>query len=143
MTQISNLYRRLLIVSMAAAALAMSHLRAEPEDPGRVFELRTYTTFEGKLDDLNARFRNHSIGLLKRHGADVIGFWVPQSEPESQNTLVYIVAFPSMAERDRTWHNLFSDPEWKTVKADSERNGKIVKTVVSQMLVATDYSPVT
>ena len=43
--------------------------RAEPAPAGsRVFELRTYYTNDGKLDDLHTRFRDHTCQLLKKHG---------------------------------------------------------------------------
>ena len=35
---------------------------------GGVFELRTYVTNPGKLDNLNARFRDHTVALFKKHG---------------------------------------------------------------------------
>lgn len=56
----------------------------------RVFELRTYHTNEGKLDDLNKRFREHTCDLLKKHGAELIGFWTPTDEKDGKGeTLVY------------------------------------------------------
>src|SRR5215211_1074216 len=62
---------------------------------GRVFELRTYTTHEGRLDALLRRFRNHTVRLFEKHGMTNIGYWVPQDSARSHNTLVYILAHPS------------------------------------------------
>ena len=64
----------------------------EAQSATRVFELRTYTTPEGKLDDLQARFRDHTIDLFERHGMTNIGYWTPQDTPSSSNTLIYIIA---------------------------------------------------
>jgi hypothetical protein len=61
----------------------------------RFFELRTYTTAEGRLDALNARFRDHTNALFKKHGIEIIGFWTPTEGPKSKNTLIYILAYPS------------------------------------------------
>src|ERR1041385_2612424 len=33
----------------------------------RVFELRTYTAPEGKLEELHARFKNHTVRIFNRH----------------------------------------------------------------------------
>ena len=40
-----------------------------------IHELRTYEAAPGKLPALNARFRDHTLGLFERHGMEVIGFW--------------------------------------------------------------------
>ena len=44
---------------------------ASKEDP-MLYELRTYYTPEGKLDALNARFRNHTLTLFEKHGMKTI-----------------------------------------------------------------------
>src|SRR5215469_16373175 len=84
----------------------------------RVFELRTYTCYEGKLDALKTRSRDHTIRIFKKHGMESVGYWVPQDGERSNNTLIYILAHPSRQA---------ADPEWKKVAAESEANGKIVQ----------------
>ena len=56
---------------------------------GAVYELRTYVTNPGKLDNLNARFRDHTVGLFKKHGIESVGYWVPTDGESSKNTLIY------------------------------------------------------
>src|SRR6056297_3734007 len=53
-----------------------------------VYELRTYTTHDGKLDDLHARFANHTMELFEKHGMENIGYWTPM---DKENTLTYII----------------------------------------------------
>ncbi|MBO0721280.1 MAG: NIPSNAP family protein [Blastocatellia bacterium] len=109
----------------------------------RCFEIRTYTASPGKLEELHARFRNHTLKIFKKHGMKVVGFWGPvDKEKGSENKLVYILAFPSREAREKAWKDFNDDPEWKTVKTESEKNGKIVDNVESVILQATDYSPV-
>src|SRR5215470_17845283 len=67
----------------------------------RVFELRTYTCFEGKLDALKARFRDHTIEIFKRHGMESVGYWVPQDPEKSKNTLIYVLVHPSREAADQ------------------------------------------
>ena len=55
---------------------------------GAVYELRTYVTNPGKLDNLNARFRDHTVGLFKKHGIESVGYWVPTDGESSKNTLI-------------------------------------------------------
>src|SRR5216684_357564 len=106
----------------------------------RVFEQRIYTTKEGKLDDLLKRFRDHATKLFEKHGMTNIGYWVPQDEPKSKNTLIYILAYPSREAAKKNWDAFRTDPEWKKVAAASEANGKIVEKVESVYMDPTDYS---
>ena len=52
----------------------------------RVFEIRTYTTAPGKLQDLHRRFREHTLKLFERHGMTNIAYWTPQ-DPELASLL--------------------------------------------------------
>jgi len=106
----------------------------------RVFELRTYTTYEGKLDALKARFRDHTITIFKRHGMTSVGYWVPADPEKSKNTLIYIIAHPSLEEAKKHWDDFHNDPEWKKVSADSEKDGKIVMKVESVYMTPTEFS---
>lgn len=108
---------------------------------GRVFELRTYHTNEGKLPDLQARFRDHTMKIFERHGMTNVGYWVPQDDPTSQNTLIYIISHESREAAKKNWDEFRNDPEWKKVSTASEVNGKIVNKVESVYMDATDYSP--
>ena len=106
----------------------------------RVFELRTYTALDGKLGDLEARFRNHTTKLFEKHGMTNIGYWVPQDAPASKNTLIYIVAHESREAAKRSWDGFRNDPAWINARDASEVNGKIVAKVESVFLDPTDYS---
>ncbi len=106
----------------------------------RVYELRTYTCNEGKLEALKARFRDHTIEIFNRHHMESIGYWVPADGEKSKNTLIYILAHPSREEAAKNWKEFLSDPEWKKVAADSEANGKIVNHVESVFMDPTDFS---
>jgi len=112
-------------------------LRADVD--GRVFEMRTYFAHEGKLDDLLARFRDHTVGLFERHGMENLGYWTPVEN--SDNKLVYVLAYPSRDARGKAWKAFSQDPEWQRVKEASVANGKLVKRVEKQFLAKTDYSP--
>ncbi len=107
----------------------------------RVFELRTYHTNDGKLADLNARFRDHTCALLKKHGAELIGFWTPQDDKDGKGSkLVYLLAFPDREAARKTWKEFGEDPEWKKVFTESHKNGPLVNKVESVFMDPTDYS---
>jgi hypothetical protein len=107
----------------------------------RVFELRTYTTPEDKLDALQARFRDHTMPRFERHGITNIGYWTPQDAPNSSNTLVYIIAHDSREAAETSWQNFRDDPEWQRVSRETQLDGRIVNNVESVFLDPTDYSP--
>lgn len=108
----------------------------------RVFEMRTYTTHPGRLEALQARFRNHTMRIFEKHGMTNIGYWVPRDSALAQNTLIYILAHPSREAARESWRAFGSDPEWRQVAAASEADGRIVSRVESVFMDATDYSPI-
>ena len=113
-----------------------------PQTADRVYELRTYTAPEGKLDDLLARFRNHTMRIFEKHGMTNVGYWLPQDEELRQNTLVYLLAHPSREAADQAWRDFGADPEWQRVSEESQRDGRIVSGVVRMYLDPTDFSPI-
>jgi len=106
-----------------------------------VYELRVYHTYEGKLDDLLRRFREHTVKLFEKHGMKNVAYWTPTDEPLKNKTLVYILAHPSREAATANWKAFGEDAEWKSVRDKSEENGKIVEKVDSTFLVMTDFSP--
>jgi hypothetical protein len=108
---------------------------------GRVFEIRTYTTPEGRLGDLQRRFREHTLKLFERHGMVNIAYWTPQDPKLANNTLIYVLAHESRAAAAASWAAFAKDPEWQRVKAASEASGPIVVKVESVFMQATDFSP--
>jgi hypothetical protein len=128
---------KLLLLLVSVLALS-SGVAAEKES--RFFEMRTYYAAPGKLDDLQARFRNHTVRLFEKHGMVNIGYWVPLTNAE--NKLIYLLAYPSREARQRAWKEFGADPAWQAVVKESERNGKLVSKAESLFLTPTDFSPV-
>src|SRR5258708_14465953 len=94
---------------------------AEPDS--RCFELRTYYAAPGKLDDLHARFRDHTTKLFEKHGITNIGYWVPLENPD--NKLFYVLAYPSREARETSWKDFAADPDWQAVRNTCEQYGKL------------------
>jgi hypothetical protein len=130
---------------MTPLLLAASTLLAAPtadEAKGPVYELRTYYTNQGKLDDLNRRFRDLTLRIFKKHNMTVVGFWTPQDEKDGKgDTLIYLLSFPSREAAKASWRAFGEDPEWKKGYEESHKNGPLVKKVESVFLDPTDYSP--
>jgi hypothetical protein len=105
--------------------------------------MRTYYAMPGKLEALNARFRDHTCALFKKHGMENVGYWIPaDADKGAGNTLVYIIAHKSREEAKKSWAAFIADPDWKKAHKESEVNGKLVERIESVFLSATDYSPV-
>lgn len=124
------------LLCMLLLGLSCQSIQAHEHD-AMVFEMRTYTTFEGKLDALNSRFRDHTLTLFEKHSMKSIGYWTPSDKP---NTLIYIVAHQSKAKASESWKNFINDPNWKKAYAASIAKGKLVKNIESVYMNATDYS---
>jgi len=134
--------RTFLTASAAAAALGLAGCATTSKSAAnrRCYELRIYYSPPGRLDDLHARFRNHTMKLFTKHGIQSIGYWVPMEN--SENKLVYLVAFPSPEAREASWKAFGSDPEWQVVVKKTEADGRIVTKAEVTVLQTTDYSPV-
>jgi hypothetical protein len=130
-----------LVVGLILGA-GLSSLRAADAPPARVFEMRTYYTFPGKLDALNKRFREHTLRKFQEHGMTNIGYWVPQDSPRHENTLVYVISHASREQAKLNWAAFSADPEWQKIAADSQKDGKIVEKIESVFMDATDYSAI-
>ena len=128
--------KRFAFLAVVTATLS-TVVAAEKED--RFFEMRTYYAPPGKLADLQARFRNHTTRLFEKHGMINIGYWTPLTN--SENKLIYFLAFPNREAREKAWKDFFADPEWQAVVKQSERNGKLVARAESVLLAPTDFSP--
>jgi hypothetical protein len=136
--------KRIAMVGVLAAVFAAGFVvrdivPGEPvvhaQAPGRVFEMRTYTTAEGRLDALNGRFRDHTMRLFEKYGIQNVAYFVPMDTPD---TLVYIIAHPSREAAKVNFSAFAKDPDWPTIAAESGVGRVQVESV---FMTATDYSP--
>ena len=123
-------------VGVGAGMFAVSSAQS-----GKLYELRIYKSTEGNLDNLNARFRDHTMRIFEKHGMENIGYWTPTSEEERDDTLVYIIAHDSEEAAAASWGAFIQDPEWQEVAEASNANGQILAGIENKYMVATDYSP--
>jgi hypothetical protein len=129
------------LIPASAWATEATAMGGGAADSSVVYELRIYHSAEGKLNELLARFRDHTIQLFTRHGMKTVAFWTPTDEPVKANTLIYVLQHPSREAATANWKSFQDDPEWKSVKAKSEEKGSLVDKVDSTYMVMTDFSP--
>ncbi len=140
--------RRTLLQTISAVPLlpiaglsALREEKAEPEATSTtVYELRVYHTYEGKLEDLLRRFREHTTKLFEKHGIKNVAYWTPVDEPLKGKTLIYILEHPSREAATANWQAFRDDQEWVRVRDKSEENGKLVEKVDSTFMALTDFS---
>jgi hypothetical protein len=104
-----------------------------------VYELRIYHAAPGKLDELVARFREHTDKLFAKHGMKSVAYWTALDEPVKSSTFFYILEHPSREAAVANWKAFQNDPEWQSVKAKSEENGKLAEKIDSTYLTLTDF----
>ncbi|CAK9065141.1 4-hydroxy-tetrahydrodipicolinate reductase (HTPA reductase), partial [Durusdinium trenchii] len=111
-------------------------------DAEKVFELRTYTSPEGKLSELHDRFRKYTDDLFQKHGMTSYGYWAPTDPPASGNVMIYLLEHSSRDAARDSWKAFLSDPEWKEVARKTQENGPLLsKRPDAVFLKLTDYSP--
>ena len=106
-----------------------------------IYELRIYKCVPGRLPALLNRFANISLKIWERHGIKQAGFWTTVVG-ESNQDLFYMLAWESLADREKKWNAFQADPEWQTKRAETEKDGAIVANVSSQFIAPTAFSSV-
>ena len=133
------------VLSFAAGSLITArfmHIREAEAQSKRVFELRVYHTLPGRLPALEARFKNDTVRIFKKHNMTSVGYWQPEDAPASENTLIYILAHASRDAATKNWAAFRDDPEWQKVSKASEADGKIVDKVDSTFMDPLDFSAI-
>ena len=106
-----------------------------------IYELRVYKCVPGRLPALINRFANITLKLWDKHGIKQAGFWTTLVA-ESNQELYYLLAWESLADRDKKWNAFQADPEWLAKRAETEKDGPIVANVANQLLTPTAFSSV-
>ncbi|MDH6165400.1 hypothetical protein M2282_000528 [Variovorax boronicumulans] len=105
-----------------------------------IYELRVYTAMPGRLPDVLARFRDHTVGIWNRLEIRQLGYWTTAIGPDS-NALTYMLVWESLADREAKWGKFVVDPEWVEVRKASEAAGPIVAKMDNSFLAPTSFSP--
>src|SRR5437660_11379082 len=106
-----------------------------------IYEMRIYHCIPGRLPVLLKRFEPITLDIWKRHGIRQAGFWTVVVG-ESNQDLYYLLAWDSLADRDRIWAAFQSDPDWIAKRAETERDGPIIANIANALLAPTTFSSV-
>lgn len=105
-----------------------------------IYELRVYTAASGKMGALQARFRDHTCKLFEKHGIKNVAYWT-NSIGGRNDELWYILGFNDLAHRGAAWQAFATDPEWREVFKESEKNGTLVSHIENRIINLADFSP--
>ena len=106
-----------------------------------IYEMRVYRCIPGRLPALLKRFDTITLKLWEKHGIKQAGFFTTLVG-ESNQELTYILAWESLADREKKWGAFATDPEWLKARAETEKNGAIVANVKNFILAPTAFSAV-
>ena len=98
-----------------------------------IYELRIYRCVPGRKPALLSRFENETLRIWEKHGIRQAGFWITLIGRSSQE-IIYMLAWDSMAEREKRWNAFNADPEWAAVVAKTEKDRRLVKNISNQLL---------
>ena len=106
-----------------------------------IYELRIYSCIPGRLPVLLKRFEEHTLKLFEKHGIKQAGFWTVLIG-DGNNDLHYLLAWESLAQREKVWAAFQADPAWIKARDESERDGLIIANIKSAFLRPTAFSAV-
>ncbi|MGN6117699.1 MAG: NIPSNAP family protein, partial [Nitrobacter sp.] len=81
-----------------------------------IYEMRVYRCLPGRLPALLKRFENTTLKLWEKHGIKQAGFFTTVVG-ESNQDLTYLLAWDSMADREKKWNAFATDPAWLSARS--------------------------
>jgi hypothetical protein len=105
-----------------------------------IHQLRIYEIFERNKAAFHARFRDHAMRIMARHGFHLVAMW--EAERAGNPEFVYLLDWPDIAAQKAGWTSFLADPEWIEIKrVTSIEHGDLVGTIEDRIMTAVGYSP--
>ena len=109
----------------------------------RTFEMRIYTPMPEKLQNLENRFRDHTMKIFKNNKMQNVAYFTTiEKDPSQQAKLLYFLAYENEEAGKLAWQNFRKDPDWIKASTASEVNGKLVEKVESVYMKPADFSKI-
>jgi hypothetical protein len=136
------------VVGVALGVAGVTWGYAQRSQAPGFFEMRVYSALPGKRDALAERFASRTAAIFARHGITNVGYWIPlQSDPElgisAENTLIYLLGYPSKEKRDKRRKAVTDDPERTEVIIRAEANPKTRLIMKVQNIDIAPHGPYT
>jgi hypothetical protein len=102
-----------------------------------IFELRIYTIYPGKLENIKRRFEDKALAQFEKHNMVILDFW----QDIKDEKIFYLMQHEDVDTRNRDFDSFLSDPDWLEIKRVSELDGPIVEKVESYLMTRLPFSP--
>jgi hypothetical protein len=109
----------------------------------RLFELRTYESHSKKANKKKIEmFNNGEIAIFRRTGLTPV-FFGETLVGTKMPSLIYMLVFDDMAQRDKNWGTFVADSEWKKLSTTPGfTDPEIVSNISNVFLRPTNYSQI-
>lgn len=99
-----------------------------------LYEVREYVAVPGRLPALIQFFNDHTSRMFARYDMELVQAGTTWMGDNSFNELVYTMRFSDVAELDRKWKQVVSDPEWGAAFAAAEADGPLLQSVKRRLV---------
>jgi hypothetical protein len=103
-----------------------------------IIDLRTYTMVPGRLKAFLELYEREGLPVQRRYQGNPIGYFV--TEIGTNNQVVHMWGYESLADRERRRAELDADPEWMSYRAKSAAAGN-VQHQENKILKSVSFSP--
>jgi hypothetical protein len=132
-------YRLLLALALTLSVALPGPAIAETA-PAPLYQLRAYQLFEPSKALFHARFRDHAIAIMHRHGFDIAAIW--EATRDGKPEFVYLLRWKNEAMMKAAWAAFMADPEWIAIKRETvSPDAPIMGGIEDRTMRPTDYSP--
>ena len=108
--------------------------------PTPLYQLRAYQLFEPSKAAFHARFRDHAMAIMRRHGFDIAAIW--EAARDGKPEFVYLLRWKDEATMKAAWAAFLADPEWSAIKRKTvSPDAPIMGNIEDRTMRLTDYSP--
>lgn len=136
---------KILVLAAAIFVAPLSSAHAQtPADAtttvGRVQQLRIYTLYDNTKEAFHARFRDHAMRIMARHGFRIIALW--EARKDDRPELVYLLDWSDEATMKKAWAAFMADEEWIAIKRQTPaEHSPMVAAIEEKVIRLTPYSP--
>jgi len=105
-----------------------------------IHQLRVYEIFEETKTAFHARFRDHAMRIMARHGFDFVACW--EARMDGRTEFVYLLRWPDEARMRAQWDAFMADEEWARIKVETRpARGSLVGAISERVLFPAGYGP--
>jgi hypothetical protein len=136
-------YRLLLALALTLSPALPGPAIAETA-PGPLYQLCAYQLFEPSKALFHARFRDHAIAIMRRHGFDIAAIWAAiwEATRDGKPEFVYLLRWKDEAMMKASWAAFMADPEWIAIKRETvSPDAPIMGGIEDRTMRLMDYSP--